>query len=325
MPGSAVHGFTEPDEYRAHLRLCMAELVVTLPGAFSARLIRAELPNVILLRACEILPRVAYLSLPPEAVLISFPTHPKGLPVCAGVELLPGELMFHSVSDRLHQRTTGAGLWGGVLMSTATLAHYARALTGHDLLAPAVGRVLRPSPPEWRRLLRLHARIGRIVETQPAQLGRMTVAHSVEQEVIEALVPCLTADDVPGKRRMSRDEAQIMVRFQEAITAQTSSEPLAELCALIDVSERSLQRCCSVFLGMSPGRYVRLRRLTLARSAILRIEQETVQVADIALRHGFSDAGRFAASYRAAFAETPLATLQRVRDLWRPRGFGKFV
>lgn len=70
MPGTTIHGFTDPDEYRAYLHPWMAELVVTRPGAFSAGVIQTELPNVNLLRACEVLPRVVYLSLPLDKVLI---------------------------------------------------------------------------------------------------------------------------------------------------------------------------------------------------------------------------------------------------------------
>jgi AraC-like DNA-binding protein len=318
MPGSAIHGFTDPDEYRAYLHPWMAELVVTRPGAFSANLIQAELPNVNLLRACEVLPRVVYLSFPSETVLIAFPTHLEGLPVWAGVELRPGELMFHSPGVRLHQRTTGPSFWGCLTMSAATLALYGRALTGQNLVAPAAGRVLRPSPSDRRRLLHLHARIGRIAETRPAQLGHLTVAHAMEQEVIEALVPCLASGDAHEERSAGQDQAQTMIRFQEVMTSYSGQPPpLADLCELIGVSERSLQSCCTTFLGMSAGRYLHLRRLTLVRTAMLQTDPATAHVAEIALRYGFTDPGRFVVSYRAAFGETPLATLRRVNNLWR--------
>jgi transcriptional regulator GlxA family with amidase domain len=45
------------------------------------------------------------------------------------------------------------------------------------------------------------------------------------------------------------------------------SEPLdtTELCERIAVTEPTLRSCCAEFLGMSPTRYVLLRRLSRAR------------------------------------------------------------
>jgi AraC-like DNA-binding protein len=319
MLGSAIHGFTDPDEYRAHLRPWMDEFVVSRPGVFSARLIQVELPNVNLLRAWEVLPRVACLSCPAETVLISFPTHPNGRPLWAGVELRLGELMFHSLGVRVHQRTTGPSFWGCLMMRAATLELYGKALTGEYFGAPPTGRILRPEPSDWRRLLHLHARIGRVAETQSSKLGHLPVAHAMEQEVIEALVPCLASGDAHDKQGAGYDQTQIMIRFEEVVAsyADRRPPPLADLGVLVGVSERSLQSYCAKCLGMSAGRYLHLRRLTLVRTAMLQIDPATAQFAKIALRYGFTDPGRLAASYRLAFGETPLATLRRTKNLWR--------
>ena len=53
-----------------------------------------------------------------------------------------------------------------------------------------------------------------------------------------------------------------MIRFEEVL-AEHLGEPLrmTELCELIGVTERTLRSCCAQFLGMSPIRYVLLRRL----------------------------------------------------------------
>jgi transcriptional regulator GlxA family with amidase domain len=61
----------------------------------------------------------------------------------------------------------------------------------------------------------------------------------------------------------------------------------------------------------APGSYARLRRLTLVRAELLRADPAIDFVAEIARRHGFSELGRFAGSYRSAFGETPSATIRR--------------
>jgi len=69
-----------------------------------------------------------------------------------------------------------------------------------------------------------------------------------------------------------------------------------------------IARCDSV-LGISLTRYVLLRRLKLAHTGLRDAGPDSANVAEIAHRLGFTQRGRFAAAYRAAFGESPSATL----------------
>ena len=91
------------------------------------------------------------------------------------------------------------------------------------------------------------------------------------------------------------------------------SRPLQmpELCELILVSDRTLRSCCAEFLGMTPTQYVLLRRLEEVRRALRDADSDIVSVGEVAHRFGFTELGRFAGRYRAAFGETPSTTLQR--------------
>jgi AraC-like DNA-binding protein len=108
----------------------------------------------------------------------------------------------------------------------------------------------------------------------------------------------------------------MMVRFEEALAGDfRRSAHVSDVRAAIGVSERTLRMCSSKVLGIGPGRYLRLRRLNLARAKLRRADGGQVSVADVANRFGFSELGRFAATYRIAFGKTPSTTL------WRPRNF----
>jgi transcriptional regulator GlxA family with amidase domain len=87
---------------------------------------------------------------------------------------------------------------------------------------------------------------------------------------------------------------------------------LSKLCELIEVSERTLRSCCAEFLGISPSRYVLLRRLQVARIALRDADPAAASVAEIASGCGFAELGRFAGAYRNAFGEAPLTTLRRM-------------
>jgi len=86
---------------------------------------------------------------------------------------------------------------------------------------------------------------------------------------------------------------------------------MTELCERIAVTERTLRSCCDEFLGMSPIRYVLLRRLSRARVALRDAVPGGANLLELIRGFGFAELGRFEAAYLAAFSETPLTTLQR--------------
>ena len=103
-----------------------------------------------------------------------------------------------------------------------------------------------------------------------------------------------------------------MVRFEDALTAHSGSQlDMPALSSAIGVSERTLRVCCTEFLGVSPTRYMLLRRLNMARSALRRADPARASVKEIARLHQFLEPGRFAVTYRTVFGEMPSSTLRR--------------
>ena len=86
---------------------------------------------------------------------------------------------------------------------------------------------------------------------------------------------------------------------------------MTELCTAAGVSYRTLRDCCQEHLGMSPKRYLWLRRMHLARRALRRADAETTTVTEIATNCGFWELGRFAVAYRSLFGESPSTALRR--------------
>src|SRR6202022_2114944 len=212
-------------------------------------------------------PRVAYVCLSPQLSFVTFPAHPG--PVPAGTELRPGEIVVHGRGERLHQSTPGSFVWNVIALDPLQLEKYGRALSGKPFSLPSEGKILRPSPRDVARLRRLHAQVCRLAETKPKLLAHTEVARAIEQGLIQTLVACLTGTSMRADCAIKRRHARIMTRFEEVL-AEYLSEPLdtTELCERIAVTERTLRSCCAEFLGMSPVRYVLLRRLSRARVAL---------------------------------------------------------
>ena len=162
-------------------------------------------------------------------------------------------------------------------------------------------------------LLRLHARACRLAEKRHELIANPEVTRALEQELLHALVNCLTAGEADADPETRRHHAGIMVRFEQALAAHAGENPnISALCAELGVPERTLRACCAEFLGLSPARYVLLRRLNMARAALRRADPATASIAGIARSCQFREPGRFAVSYRAVFGEMPSATLRAI-------------
>jgi AraC-like DNA-binding protein len=311
MAESGTLTFTDPDRYAADFGDTRITLTVTGSGDFDARLTRLKLHHLELRRCCESLPRIAYISLPAEWIFISFPIGATSL-ISNGAALRSGDVVMHSRGERMHQRSAGECQWGLISLSPEQLAGCGKALTGRPIASPCASRILRPSRPEVLRFQRLFARACRLAETRPRLIERPEVARALEQETFHAIINCLTVNDVSDNPRARRRHAAVMVRFEEIIGKRIDGKlDIPALCAEIGVPERTLRMCCTEFLGVSPTRYLLLRRLNRVRRALRRADPATTSVTEIARHHQFRQLGRFAEIYRMTFGELPSTTLRR--------------
>ena len=101
-------------------------------------------------------------------------------------------------------------------------------------------------------------------------------------------------------------------RFLEFLTAHPNRPLcLAEICATLRVSERTLRSACEEQLGMGPIRYLTLRRMHQVRHALMSADASDTTVTRVAMEYGFAELGRFSVAYRALFCESPSDTLRR--------------
>lgn len=312
MAGFGTTAFTDPGDYRRTLAGAEVSLVLTGGALFGAHVSWIDMHCLRLLVVHEQGPRVAFISLPPERLFVSFPLVGNGCLVWNGIGLERGDLVLHAPGDRFCQRTNDVVRWGLVSVSARELARYGRALLDADL-CPQQTQLLRPSARSSVDLLRLHAQAGRLARTKPNLLARPEVAHALEQDLIHALVTALGTSKPAGRSGPRRRRDAAIVRFEDAL-ADDRAQSLPDLCAAIGVPERTLRLYCAQLLGCSPLEYARLRRLNLARAALLHADHKPASVSAVARAHGFSQPGRFSVTYRALFGETPSSAQLRGRS-----------
>ncbi|WP_292849656.1 AraC family transcriptional regulator [Microbacterium sp.] len=88
---------------------------------------------------------------------------------------------------------------------------------------------------------------------------------------------------------------------------------VTELAAAVSMSPRALQEGFRRALDTTPMSYLRSLRLERVHEELASAEPGTRSVTEVAARWGFAHLGRFAAAYRAAFAEQPSVTLRSTR------------
>jgi AraC family transcriptional regulator, ethanolamine operon transcriptional activator len=113
----------------------------------------------------------------------------------------------------------------------------------------------------------------------------------------------------------SASARQRIVRRAEAYLFANAARPVytEELCVALGVSQAALREAFDATYGVSPHRFLKLRRMSMVRATLLLDSGRWRSVKAAALSHGFWDLGQFAHDYRAVFGEAPSETLARAR------------
>ena len=180
----------------------------------------------------------------------------------------------------------------------------ARAVAGSDVLkAPRSTTVL---DGDRKHLAAIWQRIDSLL--QIGDLDSENLSHLLS----ETILLLAAASSSSGTERLAngaaaaiahRAQAYIEDRFQDAIR-------MPDLCTFTGVGLRTLQRCFSSHLQVSPTQYIKALRLNAARRALTATDAGC-SISTVAMDNGFSHLGRFSVDYRARFGESPRQTLAR--------------
>jgi AraC-like DNA-binding protein len=312
MPSSAVHTFTDPDDYAASFREAQVELTVTGRGRFTAKLTRIHLHCVRIQRFSDDLPRIAHSALASGSAMFSWLTQPGPLQLSRGVEMHSTSIMRHNEGNSNYLRSSGFACYGSMSLPVADMVSAGAAIAGCELAPPKDAFTHTPARHAMARLQRLHAAAGDLAESAREILANPDAARGLEQALIEAMVGCLDTRERRENRLAQGQHAIVMRRFHRVVE-ENLGEPLyiPEICKAIGVSQSTLRMCCQEHLGMAPKRYLLLRRMALARRALRQAEPDATSVTAVGTRYGFWELGRFAVAYQSLFGEPPSATLRR--------------
>jgi AraC-like DNA-binding protein len=263
MPGSVTSVFGEAEDFAAALRAeGVLALLVTEAGQFRARLTQVALHSLRLSAAEERLPRVALVAVPADTILVSLARGRAAAPIWGGIRLGAGEIMTLGAGQPLHMRTDGPCRWGCIWLPAAELVSYGSALTGSDFAVPSSARSWRLRPSMIRRLRHLHSAAIEAIERRSNAFIAGETAHGLEQQLIEALVEGFATGSAIECPCTIRKHRELAVRFEALLQAEGErTPPMAEICALLGVSQWALRTGCEEQLGMGPTEYARRRHM----------------------------------------------------------------
>ena len=144
---------------------------------------------------------------------------------------------------------------------------------------------------------------------------------AVARAVFEQLSACLSALLAPipegGRRpRQLGRHVRLVARAEEVLRAATGRGVYThEVAGVLGVSERTLSEAFRAVYGIPVQRYLRMRRLNLARRALCARGCARPLIKTVALDLGFINLGRFAQEYRSLFGEHPSATAARTQGV----------
>ncbi len=311
MP-SKVSVFADPYPYEAAIRAADVKAVPTAGGKFRAELTRINFQRLWMQRFTESLPVIKYAAVDRRRAPIVFLSEPNQPAIHhEGIDVSEHDIVVYGSGVSLHHRTTAPCYWGSMSLSPDDLAATARTFTGCEVFPPADTYCVRPHPRHLARLRQLHSAAGRLALTTPEVFSHPEAARALEEALTLTMIMCMTDGERLEMGRKGYKHLLILSRLEELL-ATNSRRPLylSEICAATNASEHTIRICCNEHLGMGPVRYLWLRRMHLARRALLANEGDAT-VTSIAMAHGFWELGRFSVAYRGLFDETPLATLRR--------------
>jgi len=288
------------------------ETFPTARGDFQVDITQVHFNRLRMIRYRLSLPQVSAITIKPDRRVIGFLTEsPSPTVYYRGTKILPCDIVVNK-SDVAHQRTEADLCGGSMSLPVDALNAELEAVIGCDFLEKLARPVVRPSPALMSRLLKLHKAVCQVAHDTPEILELPEVRRALEEQLIHLVIKCLAEGVGVETTTAGRRRDAIIARFEDFL-AEHPDRPLhlSEICAGIGVAERTLRASCEEHLGMGPIRFLTLRRMHLARRALVHAEPTETTVTRIVTDHGFWQLGRFSVAYRALFGESPSDTLRR--------------
>ncbi len=174
------------------------------------------------------------------------------------------------------------------------------------------GEIIVPAPPLLLKKLRLQLRqMQSMVQSDADPSFIRILSNEFQNQLLLSLLGILTRVKPASKLSEANSHRILAPIFGYLHAYPQQPIRMTELCAIAQVSERTLQNHFKRELGMTPMSYLTGQRLHGVHRELWRADPSTTSITDVANHWGFWHMGQFAADYRRLFGELPSTTLKR--------------
>ncbi|GHT90413.1 AraC family transcriptional regulator [Betaproteobacteria bacterium] len=200
-----------------------------------------------------------------------------------------------------------------IVVDAKAFDEYTQTVEQRDLAAALnAGALLSATPQHTEQLRAFLATLFESLKRAPKMLEHPQIRKALTQAAFASIVDILDAAPKTKPSPADRAHQTVVDRARAFLNARTDAPvSVADLCAHLGVSRRTLQYGFQEVLGIRPMQFLRVIRLNHVRRALKKADPNAETIGDIAARWGFWHLSRFATDYREMFGELPSDTLRR--------------
>ncbi|NEP88058.1 MAG: helix-turn-helix transcriptional regulator [Okeania sp. SIO2C2] len=225
----------------------------------------------------------------------------------------PQRTIFGFNGDEVDFLMPQGGTIANILIPVETFHAYANQLQRHDLddcfLSKNYVNLL---PTEMKEIKDYLKEIFWLAEHQPSYLQQDHVVDLITNDFLPLLISKIPIKwNSKSSLKPSRQAKLITQAEQEMLSSFEEPLTLKKLAQNLESSSSALSRGFQELFGMSPMRYLKVRRLNALRQRLKASDPKNYSITMLASQYGFWSAGHFARDYKAMFGELPSETLRK--------------
>jgi AraC family ethanolamine operon transcriptional activator len=280
-------------------------------GVFSGESISFELGDIALQKGRST-PLMVLGGVAPDSVWILLPLGGRETLILNGRTVGPNDLAVYGPGADHDGASPQDCSWALVTLPAASVDALLSPPRRSPIRRPGEHAMLRADLMALQRASSLVRAASEVAARDPEVFEVEEALRSLRASVLDAARELLTGPlggAPPRALRATQARRRIVQAVDDYLRAAPSRPAsTADIGNALGVSPSRLRSAFAATFGMSPRRYLGLRRLAMARSALRSADPRWPSVREVALAHGFWHLERFAREYRGMFGEAPSAT-----------------
>ena len=317
MPREGVefHRFNEPAELKAAEPDLCCQAIPMGRGPFEVTATTIRMGSMTLAMG-RVSPCLSFLRIAADRAVLQLPCGRGEGVVLNTVACRPGLAGAYAAGSELLYATRKPSSFAALILPSGAVEELLEPPAGSKLLQRGSCTLLQTRSAHWKRTERILRGARATADSVPGTFDAEQPRHALRDDLLRAAHDLVSPEPEAEIRtpRVTRARRRIVVKADEYLRAHLD-RPIytEELCEALAVSASGLSEAFRTVFAVSPHRFLKLRRLSMVRTALRSREGLAPLVKSVALSHGFWHLGQFAHDYRETFGEMPSETLARTR------------